>query len=792
MNHGSPSTCPAAAQLARHDLVENEVFLRESFATMLSFKSSSLYFPQTIPAGMAPEDGGRALHLPEERKLLAPLIHAGEFLGVFVMRGVRLKAPKTMLDKLPAMAGLVLETLHLRKLTACDPLTGLLNSHNFYAALEREVEAVVCSLKPECGAGRQLNGDNHRAGAGVVSLRLTGMGQIIARFGHVFADRLVAATAEALHAALPETTFASHTAPHEFAVLVPEGGYGACRETAESLHEAVRGVELIHELTDAHVRPAASTGFALFPQDMDGVVLEREPAEQARVLQAKASRAARTAIELDSQDPMPFSRILEQGGRVKRTMSMNRLVISLGQAVGAQEGQRYLVWSAPQDCSKPRYKGEIIVMEVSAEDSLAEIMHQGDPTWAIEPGDQLTLLKDQSRSLDGCNDICGQKDMLTGLYVYRDFLQRIRIAGEPLSEFSIALVRLSAVEDQGSDVFHKHAEQAVSEAASLARELFGAEVLGGRFSMNSLVFFIPERSAEKTLALFRTFHKQLVERHGLDAAVGIAGYPFLACHKADIVENSRKALDFALLLDAPRLGTFGSLALTIAADKLFSNGDFYGALEEYKLALLADESNTLALNSLGVCEARIGRLAEARDRFDTVLARERGNLMARYNLGYVCQKMGELEAAKDAYRRCLKKDPNHLFSLVRLGQVAEAEGKLGLARRYYNRATLLDGGKGVTRRNLARLSYKQNRLEEARELLHEALVHDPKDAFSLHLMARLYLDSGEDPEIAKVLASQSVALRPDKKPYWVELARAFDTLGRPQEAQRSMAHAANL
>ncbi len=71
-------------------------------------------------------------------------------------------------------------------------------------------------------------------------------------------------------------------------------------------------------------------------------------------------------------------------------------------------------------------------------------------------------------------------------------------------------------------------------------------------------------------------------------------------------------------------------------------------------------------------------------------------------------------------------------------------------------------------------------------------MHDPKDAFSLHLMARLYLDSGEDPEIAKVLASQSVALRPDKKPYWVELARAFDTLGRPQEAQRSMAHAANL
>ncbi|TVM34196.1 tetratricopeptide repeat protein [Oceanidesulfovibrio marinus] len=792
MNHVFPCTCPTAARLSRHDLVENEVFVRESFATLLSFKSSSLYFPQAIPAGMSPEDGGKALHLPDERKLLVPLIHQDEFLGVFVARGVRFKAPKTMLAKAPAIAGLVLETLHLRKLSMCDPLTGLLEPHHFYAALEREVDAVVCSLKPECGAGRQLNGDNHRAGLGVVTIRLTGMRRIISRFGHIFADKLTAAAGEAIHAAAPQTSIASRTAPYDFSILVPEGGFGACRSLAETLMADIRAQELTHELTDTAVSPTVRAGFALFPQDMDGAVFERETAEQARILQAKAARAARTAIQLESDEPMPFSRILEQGGWVMHTMTMNRLVVSLGQSVGVKEGQRYLAWSAPQDGSQPRYKGEIIIMEASPEESLAEIMHQGDPSWGIEPGDRLTLLKGQNAGTGDGDEAGGEKDTITGLYMYRDFLQRMRAASERLSQFSVALVRLSAVEDQGSEAFHTHAEQVVGEAAGLARELFGPEVIGGRFSMNSLVFFIPERSVEQSLPLFRSFHKQLADSHGLEAAVGIAGYPFLTYHKSDIVENSRKALDFALLLDAPRLGTFGSLALTIAADKLFSNGDLYGALEEYKLALLADESNTLALNSLGVCEARIGRLAEARDRFDTVLARERGNLMARYNLGYVCQKMGALEAAKDAYRRCLKKDPKHLFSLVRLGQVAEAEGKLGLARRYYNRATLLDGGRGVTRRHLARLSFKQNRLEEARELLHEALVHDPKDAFSLHLMARLYLDSGEDPEIAKVLASQSVALRPDKKPYWVELARAFDSLGKTHEAQRSMAHAANL
>ena len=80
-------------------------------------------------------------------------------------------------------------------------------------------------------------------------------------------------------------------------------------------------------------------------------------------------------------------------------------------------------------------------------------------------------------------------------------------------------------------------------------------------------------------------------------------------------------------------------------------------------------------------------------------------------------------------------------------------------------------------------------LAEAREHLHQALRKNPRDAVSLSLMAKLYLDGGEDPELAEALARQSVALRPERKSGWLELARALETLGRSREAREALLRA---
>lgn len=59
-------------------------------------------------------------------------------------------------------------------------------------------------------------------------------------------------------------------------------------------------------------------------------------------------------------------------------------------------------------------------------------------------------------------------------------------------------------------------------------------------------------------------------------------------------------------------------------------------------------------------------------------------------------------------------------------------------------------------------------------------------------MARIYLDGGEDPEIAEVLARQAAALRPDFKGAWLQLARALEACGKKQDAHQALVKAGEL
>jgi predicted Zn-dependent protease len=68
-------------------------------------------------------------------------------------------------------------------------------------------------------------------------------------------------------------------------------------------------------------------------------------------------------------------------------------------------------------------------------------------------------------------------------------------------------------------------------------------------------------------------------------------------------------------------------------------------------------------------------------------------------------------------------------------------------------------------------------------------LRDPKDAFALQLMARIYLTEGEDPAIAEAMARQAVALRPERREFWVELSRALAAQGRDDEARDAAARA---
>ena len=269
-------------------------------------------------------------------------------------------------------------------------------------------------------------------------------------------------------------------------------------------------------------------------------------------------------------------------------------------------------------------------------------------------------------------------------------------------------------------------------------------------------------------------------------------FPCLDYAKSDILENSRKALDHALLLDNPKAAVFDSVSLNISADRLFSHGDVYAAIEEYKRSLLLDEDNTLSRNSLAVCYARLSKLDQAAANFRQVMEREPSNLMAVYNFGYSCLRLDDHAEAAKAFRRCLKIDPGHLFSLIRLSQIQEAKKQYKQAAATLRKAAKLPGGEAATSRHLARLALVTGQPDKARDMLHKAVTHNPGDAQSIYLLAKLYLDSGEDPEIAVALSRKCVEIKPASATYWNFLADALAAVGDKDEASRARTRAANL
>ncbi len=88
-------------------------------------------------------------------------------------------------------------------------------------------------------------------------------------------------------------------------------------------------------------------------------------------------------------------------------------------------------------------------------------------------------------------------------------------------------------------------------------------------------------------------------------------------------------------------------------------------------------------------------------------------------------------------------------------------------------------------RPLARVAYKQGEIEATREYLHLALNADHNDHQAMHMLAKLYLDQGEDPQIAEVLARQSSALHPDGTPIGTPSSKPLKRRARPKKPPKS-------
>lgn len=764
------------------DLISFELALKDEIARFLPFDSYSLYFPDYFDEDSALWQelaSGKAVHLSGERSLLVPLMRQGMLLGVFVARGVRLKAPKAMPPMIARMAGLVLDKLALYKASITDPLTGLANRERLMQRMAEEIELVRQCILPGSGESMDPDSSCYSAGFGLILVRLGGLNRLYERHGSALGDEAAKQAAQIFAALRPDRALCARPDTDALAMLLPGATARSCRELAETAASELARILVTDPVFEHSIALSSCLGVAAYPKDLDGGLGLADAKDQAMVLLRRAGFAAGTAQGHGSGAVFSLDDVKARGGRILSLQNASRARVSLGREAGATEGERYLIVGN----GGRETKGELVLLEIGENESLAEVVHAADPTDPPEAGDFLHLVPaSEPARASGAAPRVNQR---TGLFSYMDFVNRLADMREESESFALLLTRLPQ-EPEALD------DGDISRAATKASAVLGPDAVGGRYSLGTMIHFVPDVSRRQAKALGLALHKALAEAFGEEPAVGVHTYPYLSFLPADALDNGRKALEYALLLSPPKVGLLDSLALTIAADRLFTEGRLFDAIEEYKLALLADRANILARNSLGVSLARAGRLAEAARQFKTVINREEADVNARYNYGYACMRMGKHQEAEAAFHHCLELNSSHLYSLIRLGQIALADKRFDDAEKALKKAEKLDGGRGPTSRVLARLALARKENGQAREYLHQAMVNDPHDALAMNLMAELYLEEGEDPQIAEALARQSAAIRPDHRPFLKTLAKCLDVQGKAEEAASVRARANSL
>ncbi|QJB55197.1 diguanylate cyclase [Pseudodesulfovibrio sp. zrk46] len=788
------------------ELIDFEHTIKDCISEFLPFTSYSLFFPRGNKGTPVPEPEYRA----EDKELVLPLVFQDRMLCYFIAKGVKLKAPSTAPKYIMALATAVLEKIALYKKSVTEPLTGLYSRDYFFDELANSIDQVQgCIAHGSCRAGVEGNtAEMAFSGTlGVIFLDLDNFQTINERYGYLTGDDILSEVGRLLSMVCPKYTTVSRFANDKFAVLVPDAKPRSCFQLSEVIRSGISKLSFTDDITKDTITLTGSLGFVNYPQGLEGGQFRRTPSEQARMLVRKARKGVGVSKDQGRNRVFGYGDILTKGGRVIEKLPMDRMVVSIGETVGAKVGQRFLLRAPKSGAAASAtlsqderlsgrypamYKGEVVLVEVQEELSFAEVLHIADPTWTVEPGDRLKLIEgDESLFAvqPEVEDAAVRKDAAR-LVSYSDFAAHLTTVRQESEQFGLSLIRILDQPADSDDNYQEAMDQMVSGVANIARAVLGDKAYGGRFGLNGMIFFQEDVDCETLMERTLEIEKRVADTLSFKVSIGSSCYPFLNYKRADILENCRKALDHAMLLPEPCVAVFDSISLNLSADRRFMDGDVYGAIDEFKLALLDDDENLLARNSLGICFAQLGRFEDARTHFEEVIAIDDKDILALYNLGWANHSLGDLKKAEAAYRQCLKADPAHVYSLMRLGSIEEKGGNYKKAAELYKQAMEQPGGERMVLRPLARVSYVLGDIEDTREYLHLALNADHNDHQAMHLLARLYLDQGEDPQIAEVLARQSSALSPGKDIYWDVLVEALEAQGKSEEAAKVKARAA--
>ncbi|MFW6388435.1 MAG: diguanylate cyclase domain-containing protein, partial [Desulfohalobiaceae bacterium] len=657
--------------------------------------------------------------------------------------------------------------------------------------IEQEIELISRCHQPGQSSSEELDLPPYRSKLGILLFYVHHQPSLQLHYGFSFTQKLLQDIVGLLNQKTSGEYILGRAGESCFALLLPQAEASTCRQTGLQLLQDLEQLQLEYPATEERISPKVTCGYSCYPQDLTGWALQQSLREQAATLLRNSLLAAQKAPQaVNGQNIISFSQILTQGGSIIKNLPLNRVMVSLGRVHLAREGQRFLITDS-DPAAQP--KAEMILSRVSWEQAEGEILQLNDPSKYPEVGDRLLHQPGKQDQVEPAQELelnLEQAHTLEPLALH-SFLQAWQKARANMNSFCLALCSSKALGTE-SPRLHLQSPGQSQLWSRLRENLQQAKAILGEYSSCCWILYIPDMEEKAATSLLQELQGALQEISQDRISIGLACYPCLGLSKAELLDNARKALEHALLLPHSALVSLNSTSLTISADRYFNQNNLTAALEEYKLALVLDQQNTLARNSLGICYARLGQAHLACREFQRVLEQEPKNHLTLFNYGYICWRLGDRETARGCFQSCLELAPETGFSLLRLGQIAEEQGHIEQARQMYSRAAQTDAGQRFAYRFLGRLHMQENRLQDARENLHLALNHNPEDCEAMHLLARLYLLQNEDPEIAELLLKKSVALRPEHPEYVQLLCQVLSSQSKETELQHLRTRTSHL
>ena len=698
---------------------------------------------RVVPLNEWPEVGEG----PQDGNLVHPLKYKGRDLGylmVFSVGGQPL-APE-LARLLPRAVEQALETLWLRKALSTDRETGFFSRGYFLSRLPKILRerprATTLSLSLDHGSEPVL--------ALVLAELSRGPepGPILASLAARLAERLTLRCPARLN-------------PRRLAFLT--------EERPEELRLAL--AEALSWLSAAEPESRPALAWAAYPVDLGAEAALAGFHRQSRLLISRASAALFQARQ-SRNEAVAFSDLLARHGRIIQVLPLDRVVVGLGHEAGAAVGQVFLVNAPGAAGGEAEYKGEVTLTETAEGYALGRLTG-AKVGRRVATGDALTFSR-----LDEAVEVSGPLDFLPELTGVDDFLEALGTASvEPLA---LLLARQDGFERNAAMLGREEAGRQMTLVFEKIFSVWPGAGLKARWKADTLALAWPDllQTGLTQADLVRAAHDLATELRVYEpVSFGLLFSSGGPRPGRDLVEDARKALDEAAFTGPGQVSVFGPLALNISGDRLFEGGDLSGALKEYErgLALAPDHLNLL--NSLGVCQGRLGLAREALATFQKIVGLDPENMMAHYNLGYTHLLAGRLTEAEAALARAAELAPDNYETLFHLGRTALELGHLDKALPALKRA----GEEGANRPEVFRL------LGEALLLAHDhqgalaafkkAVKTAPDDAYALSALGTLFVDISGDLPVARSLFQRSVELEPTNSLYRQRLGRLLFSLG---------------